>query len=85
MISYIRESFGRILDNLPWMDAETKTQAKKKLEKMDQFIAYPDELTDQESVDGLHKGTHIYIVKVSLLLLFMTRDSCHLNTFHSCF
>merc|ERR1712088_1010597 len=29
MISYIRESFGRILDNLPWMDAETKTQAKK--------------------------------------------------------
>ena len=85
MISYIRESFGRILDNLPWMDAETKTQAKKKLEKMDQFIAYPDELTDQESVDGLHKGTHIYSKSVIIIVAYLTRDSCHLNAFHSCF
>lgn len=56
MITYIRASFGRILDDLPWMDAKTKVEAKNKLEKMDQFIAYPDELIVQDKVDGLHKG-----------------------------
>jgi len=56
MISYIRGSFGKILDDLPWMDAETKVEAKKKLEKMDQYIAYPDEMINKEKVDGLHDG-----------------------------
>ena len=56
MISYIRGSFGKILDNLPWMDDVTKVEAKKKLEKMGQYIAYPDEMIEKEKVDGLHKG-----------------------------
>merc|ERR1719384_584637 len=33
------------------MDDETKSEAKKKLEKMDQFIAYPDQLLDKETID----------------------------------
>ena len=56
MISYIRASFGKLLDEITWMDNETKTEAKRKLEKMDQFIAYPDELLDQNIVDGLNEG-----------------------------
>ena len=58
MISYIRGAFRKIVDDLPWMDAETKVEAKKKLEKMDQFIAYPDELIEKDKVDGLHRGTY---------------------------
>ena len=56
MITYIRGAFREIIDDLPWMDDETKVEAQKKLEKMDQFIAYPDELIEKDKVDGLHQG-----------------------------
>ena len=51
MIGYVRRYFSHMLDGLSWMDDETKSEAKKKMEKMDQFIAYPDELLDQETID----------------------------------
>lgn len=57
MIGYIRGAFRKIIDDLPWMDAETKVEATKKLEKMDQFIAYPDEIIEKDKVDGLHNGS----------------------------
>ena len=56
MIGYVRRYFSHMLDGLSWMDDETKSEAKKKMEKMDQFIAYPDELLDQETIDEFHKG-----------------------------
>ena len=62
MISYIRKSFENILEKITWMDDETKIEAQLKLEKMDQFIAYPDELIDQNKVDGLHKGIVLVIL-----------------------
>lgn len=56
MISYLRSSFNNIINNLDWMDNETKEEAKKKLKEMDQSIGYPVEVIDKEKVDGLHKG-----------------------------
>ena len=56
MIGYVRRYFSHMLDGLSWMDDETKSEAKKKMEKMDQFIAYPDELFERETIDEFHKG-----------------------------
>ena len=56
MIGYVRRYFAHMLHELSWMDDETKSEAKKKLEKMDQFIAYPDQLLDKETIDGFHEG-----------------------------
>ena len=56
MVAYVRKYFTKMLDELTWMDDATKLKAKKKMEEMDQFIAYPDELVDQTIIDALHKG-----------------------------
>ena len=56
MIGYIQNAWKDMLGKNTWMDDETKVQAKLKLERMDQFIAYPDELIDKNKVDGLYKG-----------------------------
>lgn len=57
MIGYIRRYFAHMLHESSWMDDQTKMEAKKKLEKMNQFIAYPDQLLDKETIDGFHDGT----------------------------
>ena len=55
MISYLRSAFKGIIDDLDWMDEATKESARTKLDKMRQFIAYPDEMLDQDTVDSHFK------------------------------
>merc|ERR1711936_1534251 len=52
LTTYIRNAFYSMLDTVKWMDEKTKERAKFKLNKMSQFIAYPDEMTDQSIVDS---------------------------------
>ena len=60
MTSYIRKVFKEdILENLDWMDENTKQRASEKLDQMDQFIAYQDEFISKEKVDGLHKDIKV--------------------------
>ncbi len=59
MIGYIRNAFTKIIDDLDWMDQKTKAKARQKMLKMDEFIGYPDELLDEEKVDGHHRGVDI--------------------------
>ena len=54
MTQYLRRAFSKVLDDITWMDDETKVEARKKLQKMRQFIAFPDEFLDQEKVDGIY-------------------------------
>ena len=56
IIGYVRRYFAHMLHELSWMDEETKSEAKKKLEMMDQLIAYPDQLLDKDTIDGFYKG-----------------------------
>lgn len=56
MIRYLKLAFGKIVDDLDWMDDETKKRAKKKLNKMDQFIGYPDEILVEDNVEELYKS-----------------------------
>ena len=50
---------SKLLNELTWMDDETKLEAKKKLVKMKQFLAYPDELLDREKVDEYYNYLEI--------------------------
>ena len=56
MTDYVRKAFNEILQNIDWMDKDTKKEAFNKLEKMHQTLAYPEEFVDQDKIDGLYKG-----------------------------
>lgn len=56
MFDYIFKSFENTLANTEWMDKETRENAVKKMQKMDQVVAYPDELLDKKTVDSYYKG-----------------------------
>ena len=51
---HIRRAFAKILNELEWMDDDTKKEARKKLSKMKEFIAYPEEILIKEKVDGFY-------------------------------
>ena len=46
MAANIRLEFMNVFDDIDWLDAETKSQALLKAEKMSQHIGYPKELLD---------------------------------------
>jgi len=54
LITYIRAAFLSMLDKVEWMDDKTKERARNKMNKMDQYIAYPDEMRDQSVIDGFY-------------------------------
>ena len=56
---YLRRAFSKLLDDLTWMDKETKAEARKKLVKMKQYIAYPQEVLDKEIIDGYYDKLEI--------------------------
>ena len=58
MIAYIRKSFETLVNGSSWMDENTKIEAKKKLDKMGQIIAYPDEIIDDTLMTKLHEGKY---------------------------
>ena len=58
MIRYIRHNFEKILDGVAWMDDETRIEAKRKLDKMDELVAYPDEIIDENIMTRLYKGLY---------------------------
>jgi membrane metallo-endopeptidase-like protein 1 len=46
LIKNIRQMFEENLNKLSWIDQESKTEAKKKLEKINEKIGYPDFIKD---------------------------------------
>lgn len=50
MVNGIREEFHKILENLDWMDDETRANALDKAAAMTTHIAYPDELLDNDKL-----------------------------------
>ena len=65
MITYLKESFRKIIKETTWMSADTMTIALKKLDAMKEHIAYPDELLNNTIVDDFYKGI-VIIVKIIL-------------------
>ncbi|WP_376695385.1 M13 family metallopeptidase [Wenzhouxiangella sp. EGI_FJ10305] len=50
LVEYLRRAFAARLDTLPWMDAETRKQAHRKLEAFLPKIGYPEKWRDYSDV-----------------------------------
>merc|ERR1719245_1103653 len=75
MITYIRAAFHSMLEKVEWMDDKTRERAKEKLNKMDQFIAYPDELLNQMIID------EYYAPLESLSADYFMQNNLNINKF----
>ena len=51
LVKNIRTSFEENLNSLQWIDKQSKNEAKKKLEKINQKIGYPDFIKDQTKLN----------------------------------
>ena len=69
MIVKIREEFKDMLNDLDWMDAETKQRAHKKVDLMTPNIAYPKEILDDKLMAQFYDG--LVLPKVSYLKNFL--------------
>lgn len=54
MVKYIKEEFLKILDEIDWMDDETRQEAKLKAKGIVPYIGYPDELLQDDLVEELY-------------------------------
>ena len=59
MIANIKSAFKKVVQDVEWMDQLTKSKALNKLQVMKNFIAYPDELTDEDTVTKHHSGLEV--------------------------
>jgi len=64
MVENVRESFLKNLDDIDWMDSETKAKAVEKANLIRKMIAYPDYIVNnKEKMDLSYKGTEIEITE----------------------
>ena len=56
MVKSIRTAFKKNIEELDWMDEETKEKALIKLDAMRQQIVFADELTNKTFIDGFFEG-----------------------------
>ena len=55
----MRQVFRTVVDEVEWMNEETKATAHKKLEKLIEAIGYPDEMIDEAEMEKAHEGLPI--------------------------
>ena len=56
VVENLRNEFIIMLDELTWMDSQTKTNALKKVSQMSAHIAYPQEILDSRLINEFYKG-----------------------------
>lgn len=59
MISYLKKSYKKHIEELDWMSAETKVKALEKLSKFSVKVAYPDKWEDYSKLN-IEKGASLY-------------------------
>ncbi|XP_046660728.1 neprilysin-2-like [Homalodisca vitripennis] len=59
MISIIRDEVIQDIDELDWMDEQTKKKAKYKVSRMVPHVGYPDELTNTKKIEDFYEGLTI--------------------------
>eukprot|EP00091_Calanus_sinicus_P006234 TRINITY_DN16842_c0_g1_i1.p1 TRINITY_DN16842_c0_g1~~TRINITY_DN16842_c0_g1_i1.p1 ORF type:complete len:142 (-),score=42.59 TRINITY_DN16842_c0_g1_i1:92-517(-) len=59
MVSEIRKQFELILDEVEWMDEETREKAKEKARAMSSHIGYPPELLDMTKLEDHYEGLEL--------------------------
>lgn len=56
MVEYIRKEFLVMLDEVDWMDEETRQEARLKAKSISPYIGYPDELLQDELIEEFFSG-----------------------------
>ncbi|XP_030633266.1 endothelin-converting enzyme 2b, partial [Chanos chanos] len=59
MINEIRTAFKDALDNLSWMDKETRQAAKDKADAIYDMIGFPDFILDSKELDDVYDGYEV--------------------------
>eukprot|EP00090_Calanus_glacialis_P020602 TRINITY_DN3177_c0_g1_i1.p1 TRINITY_DN3177_c0_g1~~TRINITY_DN3177_c0_g1_i1.p1 ORF type:complete len:763 (-),score=121.64 TRINITY_DN3177_c0_g1_i1:74-2362(-) len=59
MVRDIRHEFDRILNEISWMDGETRERARKKLSTMKEYIGYPKEIMIEKKLEDLYENLHV--------------------------
>ena len=80
MVKDVRSVFSEIIDQLDWMDDQTRLRAKGKAAAMTTHIAYPDELLDDKKLITRYENVRMPILSVlnytisnhNLLFLFFS-------------
>ena len=61
MIDYINEAFKERLDGLTWLDETTKERTKEKVDAILKFVAYPDQLFNDDYVNEIYTDVRINV------------------------
>lgn len=76
MVNGIRHQFEKILNEVEWMDDETRKSALNKLHSMSTHIGYPDEIMDNKKIEEYYKDLEIdsenYLTSVLHMNVFGT-------------
>ena len=67
MVKDIRSVFIEMIDELDWMDDQTRLRAKEKATAMTTHIAYPVELLDDKKLTDLYENVNMTIHTFSKL------------------
>lgn len=59
MVGYIKNEFGNILNDVDWMDEETRYRAESKLLAITDYVGYPQELLNEAKVHEFYHGLEI--------------------------
>lgn len=76
MVNGIRKEFENILEDVNWMDDETRQSALNKLHSMSTHIGYPDEIMDNKKIEKYYENLSIdpnnYLASVLNMNVFGT-------------
>merc|ERR1719319_1857991 len=60
MVKDIKEEMKKIISNVNWMDDITRKGAIQKVEKMQEYIGYPEELLNVGLLEELYKDLEVF-------------------------
>ncbi len=60
MISYLKTAFKSLVNDATWMDSDTKSIAKDKVDAMIEFVGYPPWIKNKKEVEDYYNGVKTY-------------------------
>lgn len=74
MYEYISEAFADMIDDLDWMDDDTKDAALDKLEDVDVNVGYMDEIFDDQVLDEKY-GDYLLMPDMSYVEMVLRMEA----------
>ena len=56
MIANLKKAFKSLVDDATWMDSDTKSIAKDKVDAMIEFVGYPPWINNKKSLEDYYNG-----------------------------